>query len=51
LSDSSQYFPAPSIAPPNRGQTVASQEISDDFKSFPALAVTIALCAPETAGP
>jgi hypothetical protein len=39
--DSSQYFPAPSIAPPKRGPMVASPDISEDLRSFPALAVII----------
>ena len=50
-TDSSQYFHAPSIAQPKRGQIVARPDMSDDLRSFPALAVTIAFVAPETAGP
>lgn len=50
-TDSSQYFPAPSIAQPKRGPIVASPDMSDDLRSFPALAVTIAFVAPDTAGP
>jgi hypothetical protein len=46
-----KYVAAPSIAPPNLGQIVVKPAISDDFKSFPALAVIIAFVAPDTAGP
>lgn len=51
FTDSSQYFPAPSMAPPNLGPMVVSPAMSEDLRSFPALAVTIAFVAPETAGP
>lgn len=50
-TDSSQYFPAPSIAPPNLGPTVASPAMREDLRSFPALEVIIAFVAPDTAGP
>lgn len=50
-TDSSQHFPAPSIAQPNNEPTVASPAIREDFISFPAREVMIAFVAPETAGP
>ena len=42
---------APSSAPPKRGPTVSKPEASDDTRSLPALAATIVLWAPATAGP
>jgi hypothetical protein len=46
-----KYVAAPSIAQPNLGQIVVKPAISDDFRSFQALAVIIAFVAHETAGP
>jgi hypothetical protein len=46
-----KYVAAQSIAQPNFGQIVVRPAISDDFKSFHALAVIIAFVAHETAGP
>jgi hypothetical protein len=46
-----KYVAAPSIAQPNFGQIVVKPAIRDDLRSFHALAVIIALVAPETAGP
>jgi hypothetical protein len=46
-----KYVAAPSIAQPNLGQIVVKPAMSEDFKSFPALAVIIAFVAHETAGP
>ena len=41
----------PCTAPPNRGPIVRSPLTSDEIRSFPALAATIELWAPDTAGP
>jgi hypothetical protein len=46
-----KYVAAQSIAPPNLGQIVVKPAIKDDFRSFQALAVIMALVAHETAGP
>jgi hypothetical protein len=46
-----KYVAAPSIAQPNFGQIVVSPAMSDDLRSFPALAVIIAFVAHDTAGP
>jgi hypothetical protein len=46
-----KYVAAQSIAPPNLGQIVVKPAISDDLRSFHALAVIIAFAAHETAGP
>mmetsp|Transcript_67816 Transcript_67816/g.151895 ORF Transcript_67816/g.151895 Transcript_67816/m.151895 type:complete len:206 (-) Transcript_67816:1547-2164(-) len=42
---------ASSRAPPKRGPMVAKPEINEDTRSFPALAATMVLWAPETQGP
>ena len=39
------------MAPPNLGPIVSKPLATEDIRSLPALAATIALCAPETAGP
>ena len=39
------------MAPPNLGPMVSMPLATEEIKSLPALAATIALCAPETAGP
>mmetsp|Transcript_31995 Transcript_31995/g.62982 ORF Transcript_31995/g.62982 Transcript_31995/m.62982 type:complete len:246 (-) Transcript_31995:2481-3218(-) len=48
---SANIFAASSSAPPNLGPIVSRPLQSADTRSFPALAVTIVLCAPLTAGP
>lgn len=42
---------ASSIAPPKRGPMVSRPAASADTRSFPARAVTMATCAPDTQGP
>mmetsp|Transcript_115201 Transcript_115201/g.372322 ORF Transcript_115201/g.372322 Transcript_115201/m.372322 type:complete len:217 (-) Transcript_115201:364-1014(-) len=44
-------FAASSKAPPKRGPTVRRPEAKAETRSLPARAVTMALCAPLTAGP
>lgn len=51
LIASYQVRAAPSIAHQNLGQIVSSHETREDKISFPALAETIVLVAPDTAGP
>lgn len=46
-----KYCPAPETAPPKRGPIVSNHAARLSTTSLPALAVTIVLAAPETAGP
>ena len=46
-----KYLAASSIAPPNRGPMVRRPEHKEEMMSLPARAVTMELCAPDTAGP
>ena len=52
LSYASENCSAASFkAPPKRGPMVSNPEQRDDTRSFPALAETMVLWAPDTAGP